>query len=693
MQTSADFSLLSLPVAEITPAIPDSPIGIVVALVLIIVVLAIVIVVLVILIVWYMRRRKNKPISQRHSSISGKIKPSGSGKEGNVAEITNPLLPPPVIMKSTISLTSFAKYVESMGANDRLKFHEEYMSIKDPPHTHDMCSMSANGPRNRYRDIRTYDHSRVAITIIDPDEYSDYINANFIHGYYKKNEYIAAQGPLDNTIADFWRMTWDWNVPTIVMLTKCVERGRRKCSQYWPDKGTTTYSFYDSTGSSREFVDATVERETTYAHYIIREIVITRVDVPNQQKRLTQWHYTSWPDMGVPENGTSLLKFVQKVHQAHPRDSGPMIVHCSAGVGRTGTFITLGCMMPMIREQSLVDVYNFVNRMRDSRNRMVQVEAQYVFIHEALLEFIQHGDTEVSGEDLDTYFRSLDMEEESGVSKLLGQFKRLAYPVRPTEYSIAQSAQNKAKNRYVNILPYNHKRVKLTPVPGVENSDYINASYIDGYWIKNAFIATQGPLQGTIEDFWKMIWEQHANTIVMLTSEVEAGRERCVHYWPEEQPEYYGPIMVELLDTKLDEENEFIVHELKVTQTKENRTRKLKHFQYTGWHEREMPDTTKGLNKMIADIEQWTRSTNPTHPIVVHCSAGVGRTGVFVGVYNMMESIRHENTVDVFNSVRMMRYQRPAMVQTATQYRFCYLALVDYISSESNSVYQNVPKM
>ncbi|WP_411023345.1 protein-tyrosine phosphatase family protein, partial [Salmonella sp. s51228] len=116
-----------------------------------------------------------------------------------------------------------------------------------------------------------------------------------------------------------------------------------------------------------------------YAHYTVREFILARKDYPDQNKRTTQWHYTSWPDMGVPENGTSLLKFVQRVHQSHPKQSGPMVVHCSAGVGRTGTFITLGSMMPMIREQGLIDVYNFVIKMRQSRNRMVQVEAQYVF--------------------------------------------------------------------------------------------------------------------------------------------------------------------------------------------------------------------------------------------------------------------------------------------------------------------------
>lgn len=148
----------------------------------------------------------------------------------------------------------------------------------------------------------------------------------------------------------------------------------------------------------------------------------------------------------------------------------------------------------------------------------------------------------------------------------------------------------------------------------------------------------------------------------------------------------------------MDEGNEFIVHELKVTQTKENRVRKLYHFQYTGWHEREMPDSPTGLNNMISEIDKWVRGTNPTHPIVIHCrcvvvlainrkyittltyvenafSAGVGRTGVFVGIFNMVESLRDDNTIDVFNTVRMMRYQRPAMVQTAVSLILVYLVI------------------
>lgn len=311
---------------------------------------------------------------------------------------------------------------------------------------------------------------------------------------------------------------------------------------------------------------------------------------------------------------------------------------------------------------------------------MVQTEAQYVFIHDALLEAITCGVTEVEAKDLGARIRELrQVDSETGYTYLENEFCRLAKEENhPTAFKSASLNCNASKNRYANILPFESTRVHLKMRPGEMGSDYINANFIDGYCQPRAYIATQAPVPDTFEDFWRMVWEQESAAVVMLTREEEAGKVKCHHYWPSEGSRLYGVILVELIEEG--SFGDYISRKFKLTHTEEKDSRTVCQFQYTDWPDTGLPDSGVGIVDLIGQVQKWQQQSGNT-AIVLHCSGGVGRTGVFCGISIMIERLKAEGVIDVFQTVQAMRLQRPAMVQTAEQYEFCYTTLQEYLDS------------
>uniref|UniRef100_A0A672NG68 protein-tyrosine-phosphatase n=1 Tax=Sinocyclocheilus grahami TaxID=75366 RepID=A0A672NG68_SINGR len=223
--------------------------------------------------------------------------------------------------------------------------------------------------------VLQYDFSRVKLISLHNDEGSDYINANFIPGYNSPHEFIATQGPLPETRNDFWKMVLQQKSHIVVMLTQCNERRRVKCDHYWP-----------FTEEPVAYGEITVEMlsETDSPEWTVRNF---RLGYADETQDVLHFNYTSWPDHGVPTVNAieSILQFVQIVRQQVSRTRGPIVVHCSAGVGRTGTFIALDRLMQHIQEHEYVDVLGLVSDMRSHRLSMVQTEEQYVFIHQCVL--------------------------------------------------------------------------------------------------------------------------------------------------------------------------------------------------------------------------------------------------------------------------------------------------------------------
>ncbi|XP_034089245.1 receptor-type tyrosine-protein phosphatase delta-like isoform X27 [Gymnodraco acuticeps] len=570
-----------------------------------------------------------------------------------------------------IPIMELADHQERLKANDNLKFSQEYESI-DPGQqfTWEHSNLEVNKPKNRYANVIAYDHSRVLLAAIDGIPGSDYINANYIDGYRKQNAYIATQGALPETFGEFWRMIWEQRSAIIVMMTKLEERSRVKCDQYWPTRATETY------GLIQVSLLDTVELAT----YCVRTFALFK-NGSSEKREVRQFQFTAWPDHGVPEHPTPFLAFLRRVKACNPPDAGPMVVHCSAGVGRTGCFIVIDAMMERIKHEKTVDIYGHVTVMRAQRNYMVQTEDQYVFIHDALQEAVNCGTTEVPARNLYAYIQKLtQIEGGENVTGMELEFKRLANTKAHTSRFISANLPcNKFKNRLVNIMPYESTRVCLQPIRGVEGSDYINASFIDGYRQQKAYIATQGPLAETTEDFWRMLWEHNSTIVVMLTKLREMGREKCHQYWPAERSARYQYFVVD----PMAEYNmpQYILREFKVTDARDGQSRTVRQFQFTDWPEQGVPKSGEGFIDFIGQVHKTKEQFGQDGPISVHCSAGVGRTGVFITLSIVLERMRYEGVVDIFQTVKMLRTQRPAMVQTEDQYQFCYRAGLEYLGS------------
>ncbi|XP_034743196.1 protein tyrosine phosphatase receptor type Db isoform X20 [Etheostoma cragini] len=570
-----------------------------------------------------------------------------------------------------IPISELADHTERLKANDNLKFSQEYESI-DPGQqfTWENSNLEVNKPKNRYANVIAYDHSRVILSSIEGVPGSDYINANYIDGYRRQNAYIATQGSLPETFGEFWRMVWEQHTANIIMMTKLEEKSRVKCDQYWPTRGTETYGLIQIT-----LLD-TVELAT----YSVRTFALYKSG-SNEKREVRHFQFTAWPDHGVPEHPTPFLAFLRRVKACNPPDAGPMVVHCSAGVGRTGCFIVIDAMVERIKHEKTIDIYGHVTLMRSQRNYMVQTEDQYIFIHDALLEAVTCGNTEVPARNLYSYIQRLtQIEPGENVTGMELEFKRLASAKAHTSRFVSANLPcNKFKNRLVNIMPYETTRVCLQPIRGVEGSDYINASFIDGYRQQKAYIATQGPLAETTEDYWRMLWEHNSTIVVMLTKLREMGREKCHQYWPAERSARYQYFVVD----PMAEYNmpQYILREFKVTDARDGQSRTVRQFQFTDWPEQGVPKSGEGFIDFIGQVHKTKEQFGQDGPITVHCSAGVGRTGVFITLSIVLERMRYEGVVDIFQTVKMLRTQRPATVQTEDQYQFCYRASLEYLGS------------
>uniref|UniRef100_A0A672TJX0 protein-tyrosine-phosphatase n=1 Tax=Strigops habroptila TaxID=2489341 RepID=A0A672TJX0_STRHB len=264
---------------------------------------------------------------------------------------------------------------------------------------------------------------------------------------------------------------------------------------------------------------------------------------------------------------------------------------------------------------------------------------------------------------------------------------------------IALLPENRGKNRYNNILPYDTSRVKLSNVDDDPCSDYINASYIPGNSFRREYIATQGPLPGTKDEFWKMAWEQNVHNIVMVTQCVEKGRVKCDHYWPLDQDSlYYGDLIVEMLSESV--LPEWTIREFKICSEEQlDSTRLIRHFHYTVWPDHGVPETTQSLIQFVRTVRDYINRTPDTGPTIVHCSAGVGRTGTFIALDRILQQLDSKDTVDIYAAVHDLRLHRVHMVQTECQYVYLHQCVRDVLrarklrSEQENPlfpIYENV---
>lgn len=239
--------------------------------------------------------------------------------------------------------------------------------------------------------------------------------------------------------------------------------------------------------------------------------------------------------------------------------------------------------------------------------------------------------------------------------------------------------ENRGKNRYNNILPYDSTRVKLSYVDDDPCSDYINASYIPGNNFRREYIATQGPLPGTKDDFWKMVWEQNVHNVVMVTQCVEKGRVKCDHYWPFDQdPLYYGDLIVQMLSESV--LPEWTIREFRICSEQQlSFIRLVRQFHYTVWPDHGVPESTHSLIQFVRTVRDYVNRSPGSGPTVVHCSAGVGRTGTFIVLDRVLQQLDTKDMADIYGVVFDLRLHRSHMVQTEGQYLYLHQCIRDVL--------------
>uniref|UniRef100_A0A669EAB0 Receptor-type tyrosine-protein phosphatase C n=1 Tax=Oreochromis niloticus TaxID=8128 RepID=A0A669EAB0_ORENI len=545
---------------------------------------------------------------------------------------------------------------------------------------------SCNSVKNRYVDILPCELMNVIkVTESNCKDCHHLFYFILFFGFKESKKYIAAQGPKEETINDFWRMIWEQQSSIIVMVTRCEEGNRVKCAQYWPspDRETELYE---------EFI-VKLNSEDHYPDYTIRRLSLTNRE-KNSEREVTHIQFMSWPDHGVPGEPHLLLKLRRRVNAFKNFFSGPIVVHCSAGVGRTGTYIGIDAMMEGLEAEGRVDIYGYVVRLRRQRCLMVQVEAQYILIHQALLEHNQFGETEISLSELHSAMNTLKEKNLDNEPTLMEEeFERLPTFKNWRTFNTGVTEENKQKNRSSSVIPYDFNRVFLKLDEGrsqdsdpdedeeeedssdeedEDSTQYINASHITGYWGCRAFIVAQTPLADTMGDFWSMIHQKKVYTVVMLSDSSE-GDTDCI-YWDKEKKSF-GEIEVEVTST--DNSPNFIRRTMQIRHAKRKDRREINHFQFLKWTNKEVPEKPQDLTDMIKDIKQncGTSKSQRNNPIVVHCDDGSSRSGVFCALWNVLDNAESEKLVDVFQVVKTLRKERQRMVSSLEQYQFIYDAV------------------
>ncbi|XP_019729535.1 receptor-type tyrosine-protein phosphatase beta isoform X4 [Hippocampus comes] len=299
----------------------------------------------------------------------------------------------------------------------------------------------------------------------------------------------------------------------------------------------------------------------------------------------------------------------------------------------------------------------------------------------------RHMTSPINVADFERHYNKLQADAHFLLSE---QYESLKDVGRNQTSDAALLPENRGKNRYNNILPYDSTRVKLSYVDDDLSSDYINASYIPGNNSRREYIATQGPLPGTKDDFWKMAWEQNARNVVMLTQCVEKGRVKCDRYWPaEREPLYYGDLIVHMTSESV--LPEWTIREFNVCSEDDVRhVRTVRQFHFTVWPDHGVPDSTQSLVHFVRTVRDFVNRSPAGGPTIVHCSAGVGRTGTFVALDRLLQQLDTSDALDVYGCVWQLRLHRSHMLQTERQYAFVHQCISDVLRARSLIVYENV---
>nr|XP_034321117.1 receptor-type tyrosine-protein phosphatase epsilon-like isoform X2 [Crassostrea gigas] len=538
-------------------------------------------------------------------------------------------------------------------------FLDEFKNIPYGEESHIACTVAKethNKPRNRFKTTFPYDHSRVVLRSGE----NDYINANYIEDYDGNKRYIASQGPKSNTLVDHWLMIWQEEVSLIVMLTNRIEGGKTKCEQYWPDLGTeVTYGD----------IIVRLQNEKHYACYVIRQMEVHHKSKA-ASRVVTQMHYTHWPDHGVPDP-LDLVTFYRHVARVidKQKDHGLLLVHCSAGIGRTGTFIALDSMYHCGRTHGSFNPVDFVKTMRKDRMSMIQNVDQYVFLHFALKACFMWEDRTKST----CTFTEEQINHKAAVLKMAQEFNELiSIKQSYSEADKSAGVSHKELNYTPSVLPVDKYKVGLTSyVDG--RSEYYNAVFLRSFCENQALIAAQYPLEGQALDFLRLLTDHESNVLVSINplKDIRSTKE----WFPAAAPLTVSTYTVSLI------KSEFITPSIRRSDIQirydESEAHLVQVYELTTWKFNDtIPRDLQMSMDVISHVNTGRVEKEIVSPITIVSKDGAVGCGVFCAVYNAVQQIQQDAEVDMFTIVRQLQVRRPEMISTVEEYHACHKIIV-----------------
>ncbi|XP_061194974.1 receptor-type tyrosine-protein phosphatase epsilon-like [Saccostrea echinata] len=525
-----------------------------------------------------------------------------------------------------------------------------------------------NMVKNRYKTTFPYDHSRV---ILRTESGSDYINANYIEGADREREYIAAQGPKQNTLDDFWEMIWQENVFSIVMLTNLKEGTKVKCHQYWPDVNKSRN--YDT-------VSVKLTEEKEYAFYIVRKMT-ARHNESKESRTVTQYHYTAWPDHGTPDP-LFLIVFLDHVTRTGTnQNNSPTIVHCSAGIGRTGTYIALDTLERKGRKRKKVNVAEYVKKMRENRMNMVQTYEQYMVIFLALNEIFKSPVNISTIEDFTKKAGPMITDEPANQSTLRKEFQ-LLMKIRPvytdTDFKFAKKMCK--DEHFKGALPLDKYSVHLsTTVPN--RGSFINAIYVPSFTNSRAFIVTQYPSTEDAVDFLRLLNDYESDTVICMDplNEIESSQV----WFPGQSSSTISPFSIQLQSRTETDVSSSIIYIRKKNSKKSHSVTVVEPrniIKVSG---------TPLDTSMLRSLVSVAVSVKKENPVIVVSSDGASLCGAFCAVHNVIQQINMDGNLDVFTSVRQLQVRRPEFCSSLEEYRLVIKAVNDHIQRGTENIYSN----
>nr|XP_034320791.1 uncharacterized protein LOC105332872 isoform X4 [Crassostrea gigas] len=561
-----------------------------------------------------------------------------------------------------IEIKRLGYVIEEKSKDENDGFKKEYATLLyGEKYSCDIGKRPENIPKNRFKTTFPYDHSRVILA----SKHADYVNANYIDGSKRKKMYIAAQGPKENTLADFWLMIWQEDVKQVIMLTNLMEGIKWKCVQYWPSIQTTM-----ACGSfTIQLLD-----EKQYAFYNVRKLEVNNKKHKDDRRIITQYHYIAWPDHGTPEPLCLLLFHDQVTRTNNGSHTGPILVHCSAGIGRTGTYIAIDVLSETGKTHNKINIAEYVKKMRRNRMNMVQTYEQYKTIFLTLHEMFKAQPTVLCTAE----FLHKSQTDSSAFKK---EFQKLL-AVRPLytekDYKVTSqfhdlSASVHPLDRYVLFLTSN--------IP--KRGRYINAISVPSFTHQTAFILTNFPTQGGAVDFLRLITDYDSDVVVCL--EPLCNMESASKWHPTKT----GSKTVNPFTIKLQHEQTTEIKSSKLEITKEGKSDETWSVDMAEPMDSLQANNAKTVSHILS-LVSFARNIETEGPITVISRDGATMCGVFCAVYNLIQQLTMDEEIDVFYVVRLLQTRRPELCSSMEEYQLIHEALRRFIRSHAGeNVYYN----